>query len=50
MRVMKHEEKNDDSLDTFDDADDVLPDADDSLEAIAEMENEEEEKEDLTEE
>lgn len=50
LEHLKHEEKNDDSLDTFDESDDVLPDADDSLEAIAEMENEEEEKEDLPEE
>ncbi len=48
---MKHEEKDEDSIEAFDDGDDVLPDTvDDSLDAIAEMENEEEEKEDLAEE
>ena len=51
LERMKHEEKDEDSIESFDDSEDVLPDTvDDSLDAIAEMENEEEEKEDLTEE
>ncbi len=46
LERMKREGKSDDSVDSYEDSDDMLPDSvDDSLDAMAELENEDSERE-----